>query len=98
MYEGKIAETLFSACSGGHTESIQYVFGTSIPYLVGVPDPYDYYCPLHTWTLKFSGPEISSRLSAYLDGQLMKGRDHQDAASHRGSSAPSCSAPAASPP
>ena len=24
----------------------------SIPYLVGVRDPYDYYCPLHTWTLQ----------------------------------------------
>jgi stage II sporulation protein D len=69
-YGGKIAETLFSACSGGHTESIVNVFGSSIPYLVGVPDPYDYYCPLHTWTLKFSGPEISDKLSGYLDGRL----------------------------
>ena len=50
---GKIAETYFSACSGGHTESIQNVFfGPAIPYLVGVPDPYDYYCPLHSWTLR----------------------------------------------
>jgi stage II sporulation protein D len=71
MYGGKIAETLFSACSGGHTESIQNVFGgTAIPYLQGVPDPYDGECPLHTWTLKFSGPEISSKLGAYLKGKL----------------------------
>ncbi len=69
-YQGKIAETLFSACSGGHTESIVNVFGSSVPYLVGVPDPYDYYCPLHTWTLKFSGPEISAKLSGYLQGKL----------------------------
>lgn len=70
-YQGNIAETLFSACSGGHTESIQNVFGgTAIPYLQGVPDPYDSYCPLHKWTLKFSGPEISSKLSAYLEGRL----------------------------
>jgi stage II sporulation protein D len=70
-YGDKIAETLFSACSGGHTESIQNVFGgPAIPYLQGVPDPYDGECPLHTWTLKFSGPEISSKLSAYLDGRL----------------------------
>ena len=41
-----------------------------IPYLVGVPDPYDGACPLHTWTLEFSGPEISARLGAYLDGRL----------------------------
>jgi SpoIID/LytB domain protein len=62
-YGGRIAETLFSACSGGHTESIQNVFGgPAIPYLQGVPDPYDTYCPLHEWTLKFSGPQISSKL------------------------------------
>jgi stage II sporulation protein D len=73
MYGGKIAETYFSACSGGHTESVQNVFfGPAVPYLVGVPDPYDYYCPLHNWTLRFSGPEISSRLSGYLDGALKK--------------------------
>jgi stage II sporulation protein D len=69
-YGGRIAQTLFSACSGGHTESVENVFGTAIPYLVGVPDPYDYHCPLHTWTLRFTGAEISSRLSGYLDGKL----------------------------
>jgi SpoIID/LytB domain protein len=70
MYGNEVAQTLYSACSGGHTESIQYVFGTPVPYLVGVPDPYDYYCPLHKWTLEFTGPEISSRLGAYLQGKL----------------------------
>ncbi|HVW46163.1 MAG TPA: SpoIID/LytB domain-containing protein [Solirubrobacterales bacterium] len=70
MYEGKIAETLFSACSGGKTESMQNVFGTAVPYLVGVPDPFDGACPLHNWTLDFSGPEISQKLSGLLDGAL----------------------------
>ena len=70
-YGGKIAETYFSACSGGHTESVQNVFfGPPVPYLVGVPDPYDYYCPLHSWTLRFSESEISSKLDGYLDGKL----------------------------
>jgi stage II sporulation protein D len=73
MYGGNIAETYFSACSGGHTESVQNVFfGPAVPYLVGVPDPYDYYCPLHDWTLKFSPAEISSKLGGYLDGALKK--------------------------
>ncbi len=72
MYRGQVATAFYSACSGGHTESVENVFGTAIPYLVGVPDPYDYYCPLHKWTLRFSGPEISSRLSAYLKGRLRK--------------------------
>jgi stage II sporulation protein D len=71
-YKGEVAQTFYSACSGGHTESVENVFGTAIPYLVGVPDPYDYYCPLHKWTLEFSGPEISSRLGAYLKGKLKR--------------------------
>jgi stage II sporulation protein D len=72
-YGGKIAETYFSACSGGYTESVQNVFfGPAIPYLTAVPDPYDYYCPLHDWTLRFSGPEISAKLGGYLDGRLKK--------------------------
>ncbi len=72
-YDGRIAETYFSACSGGHTESVQNVFyGPAVPYLVGVPDPYDYYCPLHSWTLRFSGPEISAKLGSYLDGRLQR--------------------------
>ena len=71
LYRGQIAQTFFSACSGGHTESVQNVFfGSPIPYLVGVPDPYDGACPLHTWTLRFSEAEISARLGPYLDGRL----------------------------
>jgi stage II sporulation protein D len=71
LYGGKVAETLFSACSGGHTESIQNVFGgPAIPYLQGVPDPFDGECPLHEWTLRFSGPEISAKLGGYLKGKL----------------------------
>jgi stage II sporulation protein D len=69
-YGGEVAQTFYSACSGGHTESVVNVFGTAVPYLIGVPDPYDYYCPLHKWTLRFTGPEISSRLGAYLKGRL----------------------------
>ncbi len=72
-YKGKVAQTYFAACSGGHTESVQNVFyGPAIPYLVGVPDPFDYYCPLHKWTLRFSGPEISAKLSGHLRGQLKR--------------------------
>jgi stage II sporulation protein D len=72
MYEGQIAETLFSACSGGKTESNENVFGAAIPYLVGVPDPYDEACPLQNWTLNFSGPEITQKLRGLLDGALKK--------------------------
>jgi stage II sporulation protein D len=70
---GEIAQTFFSACSGGHTESVQNVFfGPPVPYLVGVPDPHDDACPLHTWKLRFSGPEISARLGGHLRGRLKR--------------------------
>jgi stage II sporulation protein D len=73
VFGGRTAQTYFSACSGGHTESVQNVFfGPAIPYLVGVPDPYDYFCPLHSWTLRFSGPKISAKLGGYLDGRLKR--------------------------
>ncbi len=72
-YSGGIAETFFSACSGGRTESVQYAFyGDPVPYLRSVKDPYDYYCPLHKWRLAFSGPEISSRLGSSLKGRLKR--------------------------
>lgn len=72
-YRGEVAQTLFSACSGGYTESVQNVFfGPAIPYLVGVPDPYDGACPLHRWTLRFSGAEISARLGSHLKGRLRR--------------------------
>jgi stage II sporulation protein D len=73
LYRGEVAQTFFSACSGGHTESIQNVFfGPPVPYLVGVPDPYDDACPLHAWTLRFTNAEISARLGANLDGRLKR--------------------------
>ena len=72
-YGGAIAETFFFACSGGRTESVENVFfGNPVPYLKSVSDPYDYYCPLHEWKLRFSGPEISSRLGSDLDGRLKR--------------------------
>ena len=71
LYGGKVAQAYFSACSGGHTESVQNVFfGPPVPYLVGVPDPYDGACPLHTWHLKFSQGEIDAKLGSYLNGAL----------------------------
>jgi stage II sporulation protein D len=69
-YGGEVAQTLYSACSGGHTESAVNVFGSPVPYLIGVPDPFDSACPLHEWTLRFSGPEISAKLGSYLQGRL----------------------------
>ena len=71
MYGGKIAETYFSACSGGHTESVQNVFfGPAIPYLRRRPRPLRLLLPAARLDAQFSGPEISAKLGAYLDGKL----------------------------
>jgi stage II sporulation protein D len=51
LYEGKVATTYFFSTSGGRTASIEDVWsrGEPVPYLVGVPDPYDTASPHHTW-------------------------------------------------
>ena len=77
MYQGKVAETLFSACSGGHTESIQYVFGTAIPYLVGVPDPYDNDCPLHDLDAEVQRPGDQLQARRLPRREAEKGRRHR---------------------
>ena len=72
-YDGKVAA---EACSRPARAARPRASRTSSavrsPTWSSVPDPYDYYCPLHTWTLKFGGPEISSKLSDYLNGRLKK--------------------------
>ena len=52
-YKGTPIVAFFFSTSGGHTESISNVWTgvsqSSYPYLVGVPDPYDYYSPYDKW-------------------------------------------------
>jgi stage II sporulation protein D len=48
-YGGKVAETFFYSTSGGRTLSAEDAWGTAIPYLVSVPDPYDTISPYHNW-------------------------------------------------
>jgi stage II sporulation protein D len=68
FYGGSVATTFFSSTSGGKTESSLDWTGTSLPYLVSVPDPYDDISPYHNWgpvpvtaqtiskSLKIAGP------------------------------------------
>jgi len=50
LYNGEVADTLFSSSTGGRTESAADAFGTSgKPYLVSVRDPYDSISPYHDW-------------------------------------------------
>jgi stage II sporulation protein D len=74
LYKGEVAETYFFSTSGGYTENNEYSsvgFGAApIPYLRGVPDPYDDASPYHRWTRKFSQASIQSRLGGLVRGKL----------------------------
>jgi stage II sporulation protein D len=73
-YAGRIAQTYFFSTSGGATENNENTAigfgGTPIPYLRGVPDPYDNLSPYHRWTRKFSQAAIQSRLGSLVRGKV----------------------------
>jgi stage II sporulation protein D len=65
LYNGQVAKTYFFSTSGGRTASAQDVWGTAIPYLVSVPDPYDSISPYHKWgPLAFTGARLGKALHA----------------------------------
>ncbi len=50
LYNGDVADTLFSSSTGGWTQSAADAFGNpGRPYLVSVRDPYDTISPYHDW-------------------------------------------------
>src|SRR6185437_9773498 len=50
LYDGDVADTLFSSSTGGWTQSAADAFGSpGRPYLVSVRDPYDSISPYHSW-------------------------------------------------
>ena len=64
-YGGKPIVATYFSCSGGHTESVAYVWGGDYPYLKGVDDPYDYYGSLHDWgPLRRTAAQIGGPLGA----------------------------------
>jgi stage II sporulation protein D len=74
-YHQQVATTYYSSSSGGHTESLQFAFigAHPIPYLRGVPDPYDGASPLHTWSMgRLSQASLSSKLSGMFSGRLQR--------------------------
>ena len=84
FYGGKVAMALFSASSGGHTESIQNMWGgAAIPYLQGVADPWDKVSPYCRWTYSFSPARMNSLLGSYLAGRLRSVKITQTGVSKR---------------
>jgi stage II sporulation protein D len=50
LYNGAVADTLFSSSTGGRSQSASDAFGPpGRPYLVSVKDPYDSISPYHDW-------------------------------------------------
>ena len=66
LYNGGVADTLFSSSTGGWTESAADAFGTSgHPYLVSVRDPYDTISPYHNWgPVPVTGKTLRSAVGA----------------------------------
>ena len=60
-YGGKVILAAFHASSGGHTENVEDIWVSPLPYLRGVVD-YDQQSPVFQWTEVFSPEEISTLL------------------------------------
>jgi stage II sporulation protein D len=59
-YQNKIILSVFHACSGGHTENVEDVWGNVLPYLRAVQD-YDQNISECNWVKTFSPAEISAK-------------------------------------
>ncbi|HEY5694956.1 MAG TPA: SpoIID/LytB domain-containing protein [Gaiellaceae bacterium] len=66
LYDGGVADTLFSSSTGGWTQSAADAFGSpGRPYLVSVKDPYDKISPYHDWgPVTVTGKTLGQALGA----------------------------------
>ena len=75
-YGTEIATTYFHSTSGGRTASAAEVFGTEVPYLVSVADPWDRLSPVHVWEPQQLDPRALGRLfgvAAVVDASVERG-------------------------
>lgn len=61
-YDGKIAELIYNASSGGKTESSRNIWKTQKPYLIAQDDPYSIGNPYDKWELMLTSKEIEKIL------------------------------------
>ncbi|MEY2399813.1 MAG: stage sporulation protein [Actinomycetota bacterium] len=62
-YQGSVIQAFYSSSSGGYTENSEIVFKAALPYLKGVPDPYDDgngQNTLHSWKRDISLENMQS--------------------------------------
>lgn len=64
-YEGKVVPLYFFATSGGRTEDVENVWGSSLGYLRGVDDPYENpeKASRYTWSVRMTKGEIEEKLA-----------------------------------
>jgi stage II sporulation protein D len=84
LWEGRPIDALFHSTSGGATLAAVEVFGTPVPYLVGVEDPHSALSPVHRWGptpvaegtirkgLKLAVPVTGLRLTRGPSGRVAK--------------------------
>jgi stage II sporulation protein D len=58
-YNGQIILAVFHSASGGHTENVENVWSSPLPYLRGVPD-YDQGTPGFAWSKTFTYAQLSN--------------------------------------
>jgi stage II sporulation protein D len=67
MYGGALIQAFFHSSTGGMSESVQFVFGSNLPYLQSRCDPGDFVAanPNRVWTVgPLSDTEVTSRLQS----------------------------------
>ena len=65
-YNGEICTTFYASSNGGASENIENVWSETIPYLLGVIDPYEAdvipMIPNYYWTITYTPQQITQRL------------------------------------
>ncbi len=61
-YEGRPAQVFYFSSSGGRTLSALDVFGSDVPYLTSVDDPWDEASPHHRWPARLLNGQQAAKL------------------------------------